>query len=54
MVPQIQHRSNDVQNKKQKAAVITRQGFLDTMEELDNASEAGTEEEVPTTIPRHS
>ena len=55
-MPKTQPRSNKIQNKKQKAAatVITRQSLLDTMEELDNANEAGTEEEVSVLIPCRS
>ena len=58
-IPQMQPRSNNVRNKKQKAAAsaITRQGLLDTMEELDNMNnviEDGTEEEIPAVTPRRS
>ena len=54
-VPLTQPRSSDVQ-KNQKAATnaITRQGLLDVMEELDNANEAGTEEEIPVFVLRRS
>ena len=50
-IPQIQPRSNNIRNKKQKAAasVITRQSLLDTIEELgniNNVSETRTEEEI--------
>ena len=53
-VPQARPRSNNVQNKKQKASATTRKGLLGTMEELGNTSKAGAKEEVPKLNPRRS